>query len=153
MPFYNCIFIATGWESGLRIPLVRLSWSITKIPPYMALVIQNLGNQRKKKKHVILDDPLQSSPMSQGDTQLPLLLTVSLLFQIHLTEPKLHLPMSLHPRSYPRKETSPSVLSPLELPITRDQGSYALLGKWQMGKGQSESPFITNLAQSKQTIF
>lgn len=68
MPFYNCIFIATGWESGLRIPLVRLSWSITKIPPYMALVIQNLGNQRKKKTNVILDDPLQSSPMSQGDT-------------------------------------------------------------------------------------
>ena len=69
MPFCNCIFIATGWESGLRVPLVRLSWSITKIPPYVALVIQNLGNQEKKKKNnIILDDPLQSSPISEGDT-------------------------------------------------------------------------------------
>ena len=63
--------------------------------------------------------------------------------------------MSLHPRSYPRKETSPTVLSPLELPITQDQGSYALLGKWQMVKGQSEYMpplLVTHLDQPKQRL-
>ena len=154
MPFCNCIFIATGWESGLRVPLVRLSWSITKIPPYVALVIQNLGNQEKKKTISFQMIPFKALPSLRGipgappaPDSIPPFPDPSDRTQ---TLPP-HVPSS--PQLPQEGETSPPVLSPVELPITQDQGSYTLLGKQQMVKGHSEYPFITNLDRSKQMIF
>ena len=65
-------------------PIFRLSLSFTKIPPYTAL---NSKFREPENSPDILDDPLLSSPISQGKkkkNKLPLLLRISLLLQSHL---------------------------------------------------------------------
>lgn len=49
-----------------------------------------------------------------------------------------NIPISSHIICHPKKEARPSGMTHTGAPITQHQGSYSLLEKWQMLKGQAE---------------